>query len=366
MTTKAAILASLWLVGSGCTRHTGAEPTTPPPTTPPTSAGPTSAAPASPPSDAPVDLTPVRLASYSTGSSCNLVHDGQHLYWLIQSMAEETGPKKAARAEQAGACGATLDCARTRGEVMRVPVAGGPEEVVARTSEWPWTLEADATSLFWIGYCSSALWTVAKSGGTPKKLGPKGLQIIDHEVEPERVLVAERFGSTKGIHAIDRRTGAASVVAAPGRAAWLIGTLGSRVVWAEDGSYAVYAAAQPGERVQLGEIRGMPMDAQPVEGGLVVRTTAAIVRIAEAGPPVEIAALSDYGDRGSLGIAAGSVYWANGRAGTLARVGPDGASREVQVGGEPCGVAVDEQHVYWLDRGRRAVMRAPLAVFAAP
>ncbi|MBZ5715188.1 hypothetical protein [Nannocystis pusilla] len=360
MTTKAAILASLWWVGSGCTRHAGAEP--------PTTAPPTTAAPASPPSAALDGLTPVRLASYSPGSSCNLVHDGRHLYWLVQSMAEETGTKKAARAEQAGACGATLDCARTRGAVMRVPVAGGPEEVVARTSEWPWSLAADATSLFWIGYCSSALWTVAKSGGTPETLGPKGLQIVDHAVEPGRILVAERFGSTKGIHAIDRRTGAASVVAAGGRAGWSIGTLGARVLWAEDasGAYAVYAAAQPGERAQVGAIRGMPMDAQAVEGGLVVRTTAAIVRIAEAGPPVEIAALSEYGDRGSLGIAAGSVYWANGRAGTLARVGPDGANREVQVGGEPCGVAVDEQHVYWLDRGREAVMRAPLALFAGP
>jgi hypothetical protein len=57
------------------------------------------------------------------------------------------------------------------------------------------------------------------------------------------------------------------------------------------------------------------------------------------------------------------VYWADGRAGTLARLDSEGVRREAKVGGEPCGVAVDADHVYWLDRGRGAVMRAPLRVF---
>ncbi|WAS96983.1 hypothetical protein [Nannocystis punicea] len=350
--TRAALIASLWLVSSSCTRTEQAAPT------PPTTAGP-----ATPAGAGAADLTPVKLASYVPGSSCNLVHDGEALYWLIQSMAEETG--KTARADSTGACGWALDCPRTRGSVMRVAVGGGPEEVVARTSEWPWELSADATTLSWIGYCSSALWTVEKSGGTPRKLGPEGLQILDHALEPGRVLVADRSSATKGIHAIDRATGAAQVVAGRGVEASLIGTLGQRVVWAQvgDANATVYASARPDERVPLGEIRGRPMHVVPVDGGLLVQTTAAIVRISEAGAPVELTALSDYGDRGSLATAAGQVYWAGGRAGTLGRLDRDGVRREAQVGGEPCGVAVDAEHVYWLDRGRKAVMRAPLRVF---
>jgi hypothetical protein len=193
MTTKAALLASLWLVSVGCTRRPGPEPMAPTPPPPPTTTSPAAATPAR---DEPVDLTPVQLAAYSTGSSCNLVHDGEHLYWLTQTMAEETGGKSA-RAARTGACGATLDCSRTRGAVMRVADSGGPEEVVARTTEWPWRLVGAATSLFWIGYCSSALWTVAKSGGTPKKLGPKNLKIIDHVVEAARVVVADGSGRAR-------------------------------------------------------------------------------------------------------------------------------------------------------------------------
>lgn len=345
-------------VSMGCARR--AEPVV---VTPPAAAAPSASVAAAPAE--PESLTPVRLASYTPGSSCNLVLADGALHWLIQSMAEETGETAAARSP-AGACGAVLDCPRTRGSVMRVSVDGGPEEVVARTSEWPWMLSADASSLYWSGYCSAALWTVARSGGEPHKVGPGRLKVGDAVIEAERILVADRSGSTFGIHAVDRSRGTARLVAARGTNAWLLGSLGPRIFWAEGEPerWTVYAAASPAERARVGEIRGMPMDTTPHGGKLIVQTTAAIVEVAETGSPVELAALTDYGDRGGLGLDAGHVYWANGRAGTLMRLDrASGAVTEAQVGGEPCGVAVDERRVYWLDR-RGAVMRAPLAVFA--
>lgn len=320
----------------------------------------------------PVDLTPVEVADFQGGSSCNLILDDGVLFWALQSYAPPAQPTGLAAFSMA--TGAVLDCSRTAGTIMSVDASGdSPARVVARTDGWPWSLGEDADHLYWIGYCDAQLWTVAKTGGDPVAFDTEGLSVIDHIATPGHVLLADRFGSKRGIYSLDlnpRGKPRVELVAARSLAPWLMGALGSQVYWGErDGDRWTASSSRLGARsgeVQIGGFRGMPMDSVLFEDALFVLTTGAVIRLGVDAPIVEIATAVEYLDRGNLAVDGEHVYFANGKPGTISSVSHlDHTRREAHVGGEPCGVAVDGRYLYWLDRGRDKVMRAPLELFDA-
>ena len=249
-------------------------------------------------------------------------------------------------------------------------IDGGDEIVIAQTEEWPFGLRGTDEALYYQGYCSHGLWSVSIAGGTPRRIDRTDATVSGHFATPQGVVFADRFGSSTGVFRIDSASGQVHLVAAKGRKPWLMGALGDEVYWAEldgpDTGGIMFAAKAPSDRKQVGRVHGMPMDVVVRGDDLFVLTTRAVMQL--TGKTLrELSTVSSYGDRGSLAVDDHHLYWANGREGTVSRLGRDaGDHLELEVGGEPCGVAVDDESLYWLDRGRRAVMRAPLARFDTP
>jgi hypothetical protein len=351
-----ALGVALWGLGASCNREHR-----PPAVTPIAATAPITPSRDEEVAAEPIDLTPVVLASYAPGSSCRVILRDQSLYWTRQ---HTDSPSSHTEARGSGARGAALDCASTHGAIHRVDVGGGEEEVVTRTKEWPWALGSTEEALLFVGYCSRGLFSVPFSGGDPKRIGRRDASIIDHVAVPEGVLVADRFGRSTGVFFIDGRNGRTSVVAAEQREPFLLGRRRDRVLWAElDGNVAtVFAAQSSDDRIRVGSFLGMPRVVVARDDDLFVLTSYRLVAIGDE--IRELATVSSYGDRGSLAVDSRYAYWANGKAGTMSRLAlADGVRSEARVGGEPCGVAVDEDAIYWLDRGREAVVRAPLEIF---
>ena len=79
------------------------------------------------------------------------------------------------------------------------------------------------------------------------------------------------------------------------------------------------------------------------------RTTGALRRLAR---------VSTYGDRGAIAVDDRYLYWGEGKTGELKRVPKSGgAARVVAIGTEPCGVVVNGQTIFWMDRGGYRLMR---------
>lgn len=326
-----------------------------------------SAPPASSNAEPVPDATPTRLAAYAGGSLCELVLQGDALYWVMQEEGPPNDPASSQADEGRSAGSAASRCARMRGAIHRVGVGGGEMEVIARTTEWPRALAADETSLWFLGYCSHGLWSVPRGGGVPVRTASPGARISDHFATPQGVLVADRFGPSPGVFRIDPDDGRMERVAARGRRPWLLGQRGGWVYWAEmeekEGMKAMVHATQGTDDREVGRFFGKPIGSVFHQQGLLVRTTHDIVRLDEHRVHrVTSAPAND--SHGGLAVHGEYVYWADAKTGTLSRSSVSGQSREdVRVGGEPCDVAVDDEAVYWLDHQRHAVMRAPSSVF---
>lgn len=319
-----------------------------------------------PPPPSTAELTPTVFAP-APGGSGNLVLQDGHLHWLTRTLA----PRPAARVDttpagSGGAQGAVLDCKRTRGQLWSVSTApGSTPSVIATMDDWPWSLGAHDHALFWLGSCADKLWTVPVGGGEPRRLGRADLAIIDYEPTADGVIVADRFGTARGLFVVEPTTGATRNIAAPGGRPWLLGTLDGTTYWgATDGDQTTVHTV--GEAQTRFVIRGQPMDTVRSDGALFVLTGRSVVRIDASGPR-ELAPVAEYLDRGNLAVDEEAVYWANGKSGTISRVGRDGAGVvEAYVGGEPCGIAVDAATLYWIDRRGDAIVRVHRALFDDP
>jgi hypothetical protein len=374
MVHRGGYLGLVLLATVACQRGPGSAPPQPSPV----AVEPAPVAPVVPPSAA--ELVPVAIAPFSAGSSCNLVARDGNLYWLTQGFApppeEEPSagltPTATVATPHGGssAYGAALDCARTRGKVWRVSTEPGSEpEVIANTSEWPWSLGASDDDLYWIGYCSGGLWTVPLSGGDPRRIGARDLSIIGHFPAADRVLVADRFGERRGVFSVDPVHDRTRPIVARGQEPWLLGERAGSIYWGQmdDTSTRVHVVDGGGLQWVAGFVSGHPSDTLVRGDEMYVLTTNAVVRVdPDAVEP--LADVVEYHDRGNLAVDdADHLYWANGKPGTVARISTDGSGRvDAYLGGEPCGLAIDERYVYWLDRGRDSVMKVHRALFDDP
>lgn len=363
------VTTTVVLAGAGCLSAGPArrQPAGPPP--PATEAVTEPEAPATAPSEA--ELTPTIVVP-THGGAGNLVLLDDHLHWLTRHFApnptladggESTAPGSG------GAHGAVLDCERTRGRLWSVSTSpGSTEAVIATMDDWPWSLGAGHNALFWIGSCSQRLSTVAVGGGEPRTLGRADLAIVDYEPTADGVIVADRFGTDRGLFIIETATGATRSIAAPGAQPRLFGTLDGITYWgAVQGERTTVSTVGGGRDAQTTfAVDGHPMNAVVRDGAIFVLTTRAVVRLDPQGAHA-LASVTDYGDRGNLAVDATTVYWGNGKSGTISRVGRDGTGLvEVYVGGEPCGVAVHGTTLYWLDRAAHNIVQVHRALFDDP
>ena len=353
------------LLASACGRSATSPTTTPPAT--PSSPPPIETGESSPPTDA--ELTPVELASYDGGSSNLLLRDGG-LYWVTRRLAPVPAPMPGpTRADGSRASGAVLDCSRTRGDVWWLALEPGARpQRIAETPDWPWSLSADDLALYFIGHCRPTLYRVPLRGGAPEPIGGPDLAAIDVFPTTDGLLVADRFGEHPGIYRLPRDGGSPQPLAGETTKPWLLGRRRDVVYWGdhEAGLFRVHAFDAHGLQMSVGALAGQPTDAVTSGDHLFVLTQQ---MVAELTPDAvtTLGNVTHYGDRSNLAVDDAYLYWANGKTGTISRIGRDGQGQvEAYFGGEPCCVAADGRFLYWLDRSRKAVMRVHRARFDDP
>lgn len=353
------------LLAAGCPRATATPVAPVDPVAPPSAEAPEPVA--SPPTEA--ELTPLEVAAYDGGSSNLILKDGA-LYWETSRMAPapQAGTQTLQTVPSRGADGAVLDCSRTRGDVWRLALEPDARpQRIAEAPDWPWSLQADDASLYFIGHCRPKLYTVPITGGTPEAIGGKDLDVIGVFPGADGVLVADRFGERPGIYRIGA-DGAPKRIAGETTQPWLLGERKGVVLWGDRESeiVRVHAVDPHGLHMSVGALSGQPTHAIAHGDHLFVITQQMVAEIT----PDAITALGnvrDYGDRTNFAVDDAYLYWANGKDGTLTRVGRDGQGQvDAYFGGEPCCVAADGRFVYWLDRRGKTLMRVHRARFDDP
>ena len=185
------------------------------------------------------------------------------------------------------------------------------------------------------------------------------------ETDATYVYASDRSAKPEGLLRIPKEGGAATPVSESRALTLVLGIDHENVYWAErvDGSQGNgwllrTVATRGGQSHTLAQLDALPGqvvfsdDIYFIAGSTAYRTS----RTTGALRP--LARVSVYGDRGAIAVDNRYLYWGEGKTGELKRVPKSGgAASVVAIGKEPCGVVVDGQTIFWMDRGGYRLMR---------
>ncbi len=306
---------------------------------------------------------PIEIAR-SRGASCDLRTDAQFIYWTTSDNGLAQG------SSSSGAQGMALEWPRASSTILRVPIEGGAITRLATVkANWAFLLSLDHDHLYWNGLRTGEIWRMPKAGGTPVRLDDGAHKLMGTATDSTYVYASDRSARPEGLLRIPKEGGAATLVSQSRALTLVLGVDHGDLYWAErlDGGTGKgwllrTVATRGGQSRTLAQVDALPAqfvfsdDIYFIAGSTVYgmsRTTGALRRLARA---------SEYGDRGAIGVDNRYLYWGDGKTGELKRVPKSGgAASVVATGTEPCGVVVEGQTIFWMDRGGYRLMRMTIS-----
>lgn len=318
-----------------------------------------------------ISREPTVLGRYEMGL-CDLVATPSHVYWLeIRYRPPPAGM---------GPGGSVLRCAEAGGALVRVSRSELEKQTIASLDYRPFGLERQGDRLYWTGApCDGVsrtntdfdwLWTWKPGKGQiPETLGDRDRSYLGIAPVPGAVYVSDRFGRG-GIFRFTEPSARAETIVPEGQSTWIVAADRASLFWT-DRSWALWetdlSTRQSKKRLSLG---AMPSDAYLFTGGLLIRTTESILVVSRETMTIERnIPIPSYGDRGAGALSRNRHYiWADGtdilsrldvRTGVVQTVIAPGAKNA-------CGVAVDEDALFWADRGEGQVFAWEVSAFDSP
>lgn len=311
--------------------------------------------------------TPIRVAAYEMGL-CNLVATATRVYWLeIRHRARARGDGSAAAGTRAPTV--ALQCDEAGGALVRASRLGDEKITLLELDYRPFGLTAREGALYWTGApCRGRartqddpawLWSYRDgSSSGPTTIGERDRNYLGLVASASGVFVSDRFGKG-GALLVDDAHPTGRPVLPDTEEPWLIAADERILTWTDRAWVLSRTELETGRTTKGAPLGAMPTDGAAFAGGLVVRTTEAVLVLDADGRAIRTRiAIPSYGDRGGGAFVGGRYYyWADGDEHlsrldvvTLAVVrvhAPEAA--------QACGVAVHGNAIFWADRGRDAV-----------
>jgi hypothetical protein len=305
---------------------------------------------------------PTELAR-SPGASCDLRTDAQFIYWTTSDNGLAPSPSPSS-----GAHGAALKWPRASSTVMRVSVGGGAVTRLAKIKgNWAFLLRLDHDHLYWTGLRTGEIWRMPKAGGVPVRVDDGAHKLMGTATDATYVYASDRSAKPEGILRIPKDGGAATLVSESRVLTLVLGVDHDDLYWAErvDGSpsngWLLRTVATRGQSRTLAQVDAMPGQVVFSDDIYFIAGSTAYGMSRTTGALRRLASVSAYGDRGAIAVDNRYLYWGEGKTGELKRVPKSGGSASVvATGTEPCGVLVNGQTIFWMDRGGYRLMRMPI------
>ncbi len=330
-------------------------------------------APAPAPSTSVTRKDPSVLAR-SNGGMADVVVTEAHVYWL-EVHSRPRGPRKSGSTTTSKGLmgfGGALMCDVAGGALMRVDRKTKRKETVAELDYRPFSLAYDGKRLYWTGApCASGaarssdpewLWSWdMSSGGEPVALGDRDRNYLDMVTTKGAAIVSDRFGKGGAFRFVDG--GSPEMIVPDSEQPWVVAADETSFFWA-DRSWTLWETNLTTRKATKHlSLEAMPSDAHLFDGGLVIRTTAAVLVLSRPAMKVEArVVIPDFGGRGAGALADGRHYlWADG-GDTVSRLDlKTGSVSTARTGAlrTACGVAFDAETLFLMDDAADAIIAWP-------
>ena len=302
---------------------------------------------------------PIEIAR-SPGASCDLRTDAQFIYWTTSDNGLAQGPSSLR------AHGQALEWPRASSTILRAPIEGG---VVTRLTtvkgNWAFLLSLDRDHLYWNGLRTGEIWRMPKAGGAPVRVDDGAHKLMGTATDATYVYASDRSARPEGLLRIPKAGGAATLVAQSRALTLVLGVDQGDLYWAErldggtgNGWLLRTVATSGGKSRTLAQLDALPGKGVFSDDIYFIAGSTAYGMSRRTGALRRLARASEYGDRGAIAVDSRYLYWGEGKTGELKRVPKSGgAASVVAIGKEPCGVVVNGETIFWMDRGGYRLMR---------